>query len=103
MLLILADDTVSLQVGELQPTEVAEEDWRTVALCNHNGTQVIKRLDKTDGANDEAKVTAGYDATAGIVVIGTNGRFNVCQRQVEPHQLLGIKLKLILGGDAAEV
>ena len=58
VLLVLADDAVALQVGELELAEVAQQDRRAVALRDHDGAEIVERLHEADAADDVAEVAA---------------------------------------------
>src|SRR3981189_710714 len=101
--MVLADDAVPLEVGELKPAKIAQEDRRAVSLRDHDGAEVVKVLDKADGADDEAEIAPRHHAAAGVAAVGVDGGFDVCQRQIETHELLRIELKLELRRDTAEI
>ncbi len=103
VLAVVAEDAVSLLVGELELAEVAQQDRRAVALGDDDGAEIVERLHHADAAHDEAQVAARDDAAAGADVVGVDGGLDVGERQVEPHELLRVELELELGGEAAEV
>ncbi len=67
-----------LEVGELEPAKIAQEDRRAVSLRDHDGAEVIKALHKADGADDESEIAARHDAAAGVAAVGVDGGFDVC-------------------------
>src|SRR5262249_30451151 len=88
---------------ELEPAQIAQEDRRAVSLRDHDGAQVLKALNKADCANDETEVAARHDTAAGVAAVGVDGGLDICQRQVETHELLRIELQLELRREAAKV
>ena len=94
---------MALQVGELELAEVAHQDGGAATLRDHDRAHVVEGLDEADAADHVAELAAGDDAAAGAGAVGRDSGLDVCQRQVEARQLLGIELELELRGEAAEI
>ena len=103
VLVVLADDTVALLVGELELPKVAHQDRRAVVLGNDDIAEVVEGPHQADAADDITELAAIEHAAAGIGVIVADRIGDIAECDIKAHQLLRIELELILRRQPAEV
>ena len=72
-------------------------------MRDDDGADLRETVNQPDAANDIALIAAGYPATAGIAIVAVDGIDDVADAEPEVLQLFRIKIKLVLGGEAAEI
>ena len=80
VLLVLAENAVTLLIGELELAEIAEEDRCAVALRDHDCAHLIERLYQADAADHISSLAAGHDTAAGACAVGIDGSLDVGER-----------------------
>ena len=100
---VFAENALALLMAVCRLAEVAHQDRHAVSLGDDDIAEIVQCAHHADAADDIALLAARDAAAAGIRAVVVDRGGHIVQADAVTLKLGGIKLKLILHGEAAEI